>query len=258
MIYDCFPFFNEFELLAIRLNELAPVVDKFVIVESSETHAGSRKPLWFLEKRHYFRQWEEKIVPVVTSLIGADTASREQSQRQAIWLALQEMRVEADDMILMGDADEIVKRDAVGQAAKHAKNGSLAFGQSLYQYFLNANVGEKWLGTRMASVGFLREAKWSMHEFRHQKPNVILKNSGWHFGFMGGAERVRLKINSYMHQEFNLPEFTDLSLIQKRIDAGVDPFDRSLTITTPMRVAKIEEMPVYVRDNPHLYANWLK
>ncbi|TAH23917.1 MAG: hypothetical protein EAZ07_10320, partial [Cytophagales bacterium] len=35
MIYDCFAFFNELELLEIRLNELNNVVDKFVLVEAT-------------------------------------------------------------------------------------------------------------------------------------------------------------------------------------------------------------------------------
>ena len=31
MVYDCFQFFNELDILKIRLNVLAPVVDRFVI-----------------------------------------------------------------------------------------------------------------------------------------------------------------------------------------------------------------------------------
>jgi len=37
MIYDCFIFYNELDILRVRLNELAGVVDKFVIVESDKT-----------------------------------------------------------------------------------------------------------------------------------------------------------------------------------------------------------------------------
>ena len=39
-IYDCFLFFNELELLEVRLNEMAPYVDRFVLVESCETFRG--------------------------------------------------------------------------------------------------------------------------------------------------------------------------------------------------------------------------
>ena len=40
MIYDCFTFFNELDLLEIRLNVLSQVVDKFVIVEMNRTHSN--------------------------------------------------------------------------------------------------------------------------------------------------------------------------------------------------------------------------
>jgi hypothetical protein len=40
MIYDCFTFFNELELLELRLHELAGVVDKFVLVEATQTHSS--------------------------------------------------------------------------------------------------------------------------------------------------------------------------------------------------------------------------
>ena len=32
---------------------------------------------------------------------------------------------------------------------------------------------------------------------------VVLKNGGWHFSFVGGAERVKQKVESYSHQELN-------------------------------------------------------
>ena len=50
-IYDCFLFFNELEILDIRLHELYDHVDKFVLVESLETFRGKQKPLYFTENR---------------------------------------------------------------------------------------------------------------------------------------------------------------------------------------------------------------
>jgi beta-1,4-mannosyl-glycoprotein beta-1,4-N-acetylglucosaminyltransferase len=35
MVYDVFPFLNELDILEIRLNELDPVVDLFVLTEST-------------------------------------------------------------------------------------------------------------------------------------------------------------------------------------------------------------------------------
>ena len=51
MIYDCFPFFNELELLEMRLHELSGVVDKFVLVEATRTFTNKPKPLYFQENQ---------------------------------------------------------------------------------------------------------------------------------------------------------------------------------------------------------------
>ena len=42
-IYDTFMFFNEYDLLEIRLNTLDKVVDKFVLVESNKTFNNDDK-----------------------------------------------------------------------------------------------------------------------------------------------------------------------------------------------------------------------
>ena len=36
-VYDCFSFYNEFDILEIRLQELWDVVDYFVLVEADTT-----------------------------------------------------------------------------------------------------------------------------------------------------------------------------------------------------------------------------
>jgi Glycosyltransferase like family/Glycosyltransferase family 17 len=46
LVIDAFTYWNEAEMLAFRLRILAPVVDKFVIVESDRTFAGHEKPYY--------------------------------------------------------------------------------------------------------------------------------------------------------------------------------------------------------------------
>ena len=54
MIYDTFMFFNELELLELRLNELNGVVDKFVLVEATRTFTNKPKPLYYAENKQRF------------------------------------------------------------------------------------------------------------------------------------------------------------------------------------------------------------
>ena len=56
-VFDCFLFFNEFELFKVRLEELYNVVDYFVLVESEETFRGEPKPFYFKKNK--------KICPLI-------------------------------------------------------------------------------------------------------------------------------------------------------------------------------------------------
>jgi len=52
----------ELEMLEIRLEEVWPYVDLFLIVEANVTFTGLSKPLIFAENRHRFEWAESKIV----------------------------------------------------------------------------------------------------------------------------------------------------------------------------------------------------
>jgi beta-1,4-mannosyl-glycoprotein beta-1,4-N-acetylglucosaminyltransferase len=56
-IYDCFIFFNELDLLELRLNVLDSYVDYFVICEASVTHSGINKEYIFENNKHRFSKF---------------------------------------------------------------------------------------------------------------------------------------------------------------------------------------------------------
>ena len=58
-IYDVCMFFNENDLLEIRLNEHDDFVEKFIIIESLQTHSGNSKRQNFDFNR--FKKFEDKI-----------------------------------------------------------------------------------------------------------------------------------------------------------------------------------------------------
>ena len=61
-IYDCFNFFNELDILELRLNTLYDHVDFFVIVESDVTHSGEPKKFFYEEHRERFSKFADKIL----------------------------------------------------------------------------------------------------------------------------------------------------------------------------------------------------
>jgi beta-1,4-mannosyl-glycoprotein beta-1,4-N-acetylglucosaminyltransferase len=58
-VYDVFPFFNELDILDIRLNSLNEVVDYFVITEATTTFSGNSKKLFLSENISLFDKFKD-------------------------------------------------------------------------------------------------------------------------------------------------------------------------------------------------------
>ena len=71
-IFDVFPFFNELDLLEIRLNLLDPYVDYFVISESTKTFQGAEKELYYLNNKDKFEKFNHKIIHNIVEDISDD------------------------------------------------------------------------------------------------------------------------------------------------------------------------------------------
>jgi beta-1,4-mannosyl-glycoprotein beta-1,4-N-acetylglucosaminyltransferase len=84
--YDCFAFFNELDILEIRLKTMAEVIDTFVIVEAPWTFQGATKPLYFNDNRRRFRHYLPRIRHIVVEdLMAYDNPwHREYYQRNAL------------------------------------------------------------------------------------------------------------------------------------------------------------------------------
>ena len=57
MVIDCIPFFNELDILKLRLHILDPLVDRFVIEEATHTFSGLPKDLCFEKNREMFEEF---------------------------------------------------------------------------------------------------------------------------------------------------------------------------------------------------------
>ena len=144
MIYDCFTFFNEIDLLEIRLNVLRDVVDRFVLVEVGETHTGKRKPFYFKDNIHRFDLFRDRIIYVGIESFppGHDAWWNENYQRNAILRGLSNAR--SDDVIMISDLDEIPRPEVVKKLS--GKGGVWRFGQVSYGFYLN------WLDVRTRNM----------------------------------------------------------------------------------------------------------
>ena len=280
MIYDCFTFFNELDLLEIRLNVLDKVVDRFVLVESTRTFTGRPKHLYYEENKERFARFADKIEHVVVDSFPPFTTAwlYESHQRNQISTGLLRSGAKADDVVLISDVDEIPDPEQVRRYANTP--GVKGFRQDYFCYYLNfRNVRQQaWIGTKMLSYAdfltifdgvevmkneFLPEeinqgttpSKIRMRPIPRSRGGCrIIKRGGWHFTSLGGAEALALKMRSFSHQEFN-PGDNRVSVedLKRKIQAGKSPFWKVNCFAIPLD----GRFPAYVRDHAKMYSHLL-
>ena len=129
-VYDCFPFFNENDLLEIRINQHWKFVDKFIITEAGETHTGVKKDFNFDQERFekyaskikyvQFDSFEEEITREPELLDEHAVSDRQgQGQETEDWIrdhfqgnypvkVLRDLRAHPHDIIFISALDEML------------------------------------------------------------------------------------------------------------------------------------------------------
>jgi beta-1,4-mannosyl-glycoprotein beta-1,4-N-acetylglucosaminyltransferase len=255
MIYDCFTFHNEFDLLEIRLNELAGVVDCFILVEANTTFAGNPKPYYFDENKSRFDKFP--IHHVTIDMTGSENASawdRERYQRNMITEAVLSEMPDETDVIMIGDVDEIPRRQIILDMEKYNFGGHFSLLMKAYQYHVNnINVGFVWPGTQVVPMWMLYEN--TPEEIRNKRYMVPwISDAGWHYSSMvgkRGADAVREKLQSFSHTECDKPEWTNTDHLNEAIASGQDPCGRT---DVHFAVTQEDDYPDYLRANRDKFA----
>lgn len=215
-VFDCVTFFNEFDVLELRLEEMAPAVDVVVIAESAVSFQGRPKPLLFGENRARFRRHLSRIRHVVVDDMpaGEDNWAREFHQRDALKRALYD--APDDATVIISDVDEVIRRRAVEQA--HEAGAFRFFLQDLHLYFLDRRAGPwmkayaaPWSEIRaMPSLTAPRATEMRYLEERGLDPALhVIPDAGWHFSWMGGVERMLAKLDAFSHTEEAVQRWRD-------------------------------------------------
>jgi len=186
-----FSFFNELELLEIRLNELYEKVDKFVILEAKQTFQGKPNPLIFQKNKHLFEKFLDKIIyiSIHKNLNTNNPWEIESYQRGQLsrWLK----QCSLNDIILISDVDEIIRADAIDRIVKSLqqdRNVIVTCDQPLYRHFLNIkDNSSEWVGTIACTYRYLcNKSITNLRLNRNDNNYSIIPDAGWHFSSMGG------------------------------------------------------------------------
>ena len=138
-LFDCFTFFNELDLLEIRLETLDSVVDFFVIAEAPITYRADPKPLYFELNKQRFAKFLPKIRHIIVDDLPTEKGfdqnwQRETLQRAALERGLADARDE--DIIMLSDLDEIPTPAKIKEAINW-HDTLRVFHMRFFSYFAN-------------------------------------------------------------------------------------------------------------------------
>tara|TARA_B100001094_G_scaffold214092_1_gene208155 strand:+ start:1297 stop:2154 length:858 start_codon:yes stop_codon:yes gene_type:complete len=280
-VFDSFIFFNELELLEMRLNILNDVVDYFVLTESPFTVSGNEKPLYYQENKDRFGKFNDKIVhhiteeipndfnhmlekskfhvaykdpdPYGTSMINLPIRfQRALFNRNNSAFGIEKAGVTDDDMVITSDADEIINPLLLQDLEWFNPSNNYVAECRAFYYKLNFLYQEDWMGSRICTWKHLKNTTIDQHRQDHQNAHKI-QDAGWHFSFLGNAENFKLKLASYEHTENNTQNV--IGNAEEKIESGLDPLGRGQTYQA---VPIDDSYPDYITSNQDKYAEFIK
>lgn len=259
MIYDCFIFCDELDLLEIRLEELYPVVDRFILCESTKTFSGKPKELVFANNKPRFSRYADKIEHVVCELPDESSSwDREALQRRAMAKGLPTLT--ADDYIFISDCDEIPERSTVSKAVQALRDnpqyvGPLTLTYQLYYGKLTHKVikPDDHFRHRATIVVPAKIFSGDCQEYKQNRAAYAYSYlGGWHFSYLGDPAKIIRKIESYAHTEFDRPDIKEK--IPERLEQGQDLLGRpGFEIE---KVALDDTYPIAIKQNPAKYIRY--
>jgi hypothetical protein len=267
-IVDCFPYFNEKELLELRIKMLSPYVDQFVISEANTTHSGIPKEFTLKKTIEELGLPADKIRVLEVdfqnmenleySYIDFCHASSANSANDAIsWTrerlqrgALADIVDEFDDntVFIMSDCDEIIRPDMIDFLVWHARKNQdklirvplmLLETRADLQVYHQDGEPAVWEESMFLCMKHhikstditLLKANRTANEFNPWPGLFIsengkrLENLGWHFTWMGDADRLLYKSKSFIHHSnlnvVNNASKHTLELLSKHLDTDI-------------------------------------
>jgi beta-1,4-mannosyl-glycoprotein beta-1,4-N-acetylglucosaminyltransferase len=246
MIFDCFLYFNERQLLELRLSMIGPFVDHFVVCEGNRTFRNAHRQyqfpplgdLPFSDRIHY--------LPVDMPNLDLGPWVREAYLRNAAEPTLARL-AGPEDWILVGDVDEI----PAPAALRRPTEGALEM--RITQGWMN------WFATYKARATVMIQRKHMTLPAVSRGLRTVLPpipDAGWHFTYLGGVEAIQEKLRSFSHEEYSRPPFTDREYIEGRLQAGVGLINAPVPRT--FFPAPISELPEYVAQHRERFEHLLR
>ena len=250
-VIDCVTYNGEKELFEIRYNILKDFVDEFIVVEFDKTFSGKSKESLFLRdfgalKGVAYHWHTEKTYSKYKELAenspntkGAEHWKTEFMMKESIKDALIAMELKDDDIVFIGDCDEIWEPEIIGLQAKLRLR--------VYAYYLNNLSNEQFYGTITLPYKHIKNEC-----LNHLRSNMTKDDhySGWHFTSMHHQLEKKLT-DSYTKESYATDEV--MANLKDNIEKNKDFLGRNFTY-------KVDETdwPSWLKENRTRYLHLLK
>jgi len=265
-IIENFMFYNEFDMLEIKLNIMGDHVDQFNIVEIDKTHSGQPKEFNLEKQWNRYAKWHSKINYIKHSNFECkpDSWDNERANRNLATLGWNDITDE--DVIIISDCDEIIRPETL-QYIRETNFDYYGLTMPIFYFKFNYMLTDdmdaftvwptayRGIKSKGLIPSQLRRG-WNEKGTRdrnHFKNGVIVNHAGWHFSWFGNNEHITKKIKSYAHTEFNNENILGDLNIDDCINRGDDHLKRGMT---KWKKTKFDNyFPQYLLDNQSQYSN---
>jgi hypothetical protein len=260
-IYSLSPFFNEYDILDLKVAEEIDEVDKIFLIESNQSLNCGPKPLNLRGNKHESNPKVEFCFIKDEFSPKAWTAN-DTIQKNAV---LRFFDYEDDDVLICADLDEINnKKDIPRIVASATEHGFVKLRMFCYYYKINLCRGDKkgWRCSFAITGKELRKREENIYGLRAKlKGEAIISTDGKHFSYLSNPEGIAYKINNAGHPEYMSDKYTDEKNIEERIKKHQDPFDRIVPqtgeIQTLTKVLVDKTYPQTILDNIDFWSKYI-
>jgi len=269
MIIDSFLFFNEAELVELRIKYLEKAVDYFVVVEANITHQGKKKEWNFPKvlkeklnqfsnriKYHQLNIDLEKIKNeeswIIDDIKGDNAHKVDNFQRNYIKDACQSFS--NDDILIISDVDEIPSKEKIEfiKTCDFKKVAPVVFEQHLFHIDCNYLRLESWRGSIATTMKICNA--YSPHQLRRARNRIShFSESGWSFSSFGGPKKIKEKFEAFAHKEYNNEKFKNVDHIISCQKTGADLFHRKTQTKKINKSFFPKDLLKLMEQNPTFY-----
>jgi len=252
-------------MLKYRLKVLENIVDKFILVESSYTFSGNKKDLYYAKlletDLEFANKYKNKIIHVIVNDMPntKNPWDNEWHQRNCINRGLETVEHDPNDLILISDCDEIPRPSLVEklQQDAYSQNNKRYFTlhQDMYYYDINHFISDNCAAAKAVYWDKYCEIYGGKtpqlcREDREHKCEIIT-GAGWHLSYFGDMKFISNKIKNFSHQELNIPEHTDINILENRKNNHIEVFGYSTPVLKFIPIEENTNLPPFTELLPH-------